>query len=69
MVLISTILLKDRIMIDWTELDKQAAREGSAILRAFRPRRSRRPQGVDRQDTKAEVMKHDILKELGGGNA
>lgn len=56
-------------MIDWTELDKQAAREGSAILRAFRPRRSRRPQGVDRQDTKAEVMKHDILKELGGGNA
>ena len=51
-------------MIDWTDLDREATREGSAILRAFRPRRSRRPQGVDRQEVKAEIMKCDILKEL-----
>ncbi|MEE9548719.1 MAG: hypothetical protein V3V68_05125 [Nitrosomonadaceae bacterium] len=52
--------------MEWTDLDREATREGFAILRAFRPRRSRRPQGVSRQDTKAETMKRDILKELGG---
>ncbi len=52
-------------MYEWTDLDKEAMREGIAILRAFRPRRSRRPQGVDRQDIKAENTKRDILKELG----
>ena len=54
--------------MEWTDLDKEAAREGFAILRAFRPRRSRTPQGVDRQAVKAETMKQDILKELGGKN-
>lgn len=52
-------------MIDWTALDKEAAREGFAIMRAFRPRRSRRPQGVDRQDVKSVTMEKDILKKLG----
>ncbi len=55
--------------MEWTDLDKEATREGFAILRAFRPRRSRRPQGVDKQDVKAGVMKRDILKELGGEDA
>lgn len=53
------------IMIEWTALDREATREGFAILRAFRPRRSRRPQGIDRQDVKTETIKKDILKELG----
>lgn len=44
-------------MRDWTDLDREATREGFAILRAFRPRRSRRPQGVDRQDVKSQSMK------------
>lgn len=55
--------------MEWTDLDKEATREGFAILRAFRPRRSRRPQGVDRQEVKAETMKRNILKELGVKNA
>ena len=51
--------------MEWTDLDKEATREGFAIMQAFRPRRSRKPQGVDRQDVKSQVMKKDILKELG----
>ncbi|KKM76332.1 hypothetical protein LCGC14_1381280 [marine sediment metagenome] len=51
--------------MEWTDLDKEATREGFAILRAFRSLRARRPQGIDRQDVKANSMKKDILKELG----
>ncbi len=52
--------------MEMDNLDKEAAREGIAILRAFHPRRSRRPQSIDRQDVKSEIMKKDVLKDIGG---
>lgn len=44
-------------MRDWTDLDREAAREGFAILRAMQTHRPRKPHGVSKEDIKRNAIK------------